>query len=45
MPVRILPYIIKIAPKQEEEKKVVSELEKKKPKSNIRENKLFFIKV
>lgn len=43
MPLKILPYIIKVAPKEKEEKKVISELEKRKPKSNNRENKLYFI--
>lgn len=43
---RILPYIIKTEPKQDDEKKFVSSIEKAKPKLNKQNGKrqIFFIK-
>jgi len=42
---RVLPYIIKTSPKQEEEKQFVSPLEKRKPKKKNVKEQLFFIKI
>ena len=44
MPIKILPYIQKVQPKEDEKKKeFVSLVQRPKPKTDNRENKLYFI--
>lgn len=44
MPIKILPYIEKVRPKEDDKKKeFVSLIQRSKPKQNNRENKLYFI--
>jgi hypothetical protein len=44
MPIKILPYIEKIRPKEDTKQPFVSQIEKPKPKQTNKENRIFFIK-